>query len=160
MGIRIKAIGDQIMATNDYTTSFTVDQSPEEVFDAINNVRGWWSGDIQGRTDRLGAEFTYRYKDVHDTTQRITEWVPGRKVVWRVVESHINFVKDRTEWNGTDIVFEIDKKQDKTEVRFTHRGLVPEYECFDACSNAWGSYINGSLRKLIATGAGRPNPKE
>src|SRR5262245_2692700 len=142
-----------------FTTSFTVDQSPEQVFAAINNVRGWWSGDIQGRTDTLGGEFTYRYKDVHDTTQRITEWVPGKKVVWHVIDSHINFVKDRTEWNGTDIVFEIDRKQDKTELRFTHRGLVPDFECFDACSSAWGSYINGSLRKLIATGAGQPNPK-
>ena len=143
-----------------YTTSFTVDQSPEQVFEAINNVRGWWSGEIQGSTDTLGGEFTYRHKDVHDTTQRITEWVPGKKVVWHVVDSHINFVKDRTEWNGTDIVFEIDRKSGKTELRFTHRGLVPQFECFDACSNAWGSYINGSLRKLIATGAGRPNPKE
>jgi NAD(P)-dependent dehydrogenase (short-subunit alcohol dehydrogenase family) len=143
-----------------YTTSFTVDQSPEDVFNAINNVRGWWSGQIQGNTDTLGAQFTYRYKDVHDTTQRITEWVPGKKVVWHVVDSHINFVEDKSEWNGTDIVFEIDRKQDKTEVRFTHRGLVPDFECFDACSNAWGSYINGSLRSLIAAGAGRPNAKE
>ena len=148
------------MTTKGYTTSFTVDQSPEQVFDAVNNVRGWWSGDIQGRTDMLGGEFTYRYKDLHDTTQRITEWVPGKRVVWHVVDSHINFVKDKTEWNDTDIVFEIDRKQDKTELRFTHQGLVPEVECFGQCSNAWGSYINGSLRKLIATGAGRPNPKE
>ena len=159
-----KALERQFMAfvpeTAGYTTSFTVDQSAEEVFDAINNVRGWWSGDVQGRTDTLGAEFTYRYKDVHDTTQRITALVPGKRVVWHVVDSHINFVKDRTEWNGTDIVFEIDRKRDKTELRFTHQGLVPDVECFDACSNAWGSYINGSLRKLITTGAGRPNPKE
>jgi NAD(P)-dependent dehydrogenase (short-subunit alcohol dehydrogenase family) len=27
-------------------------------------------------------------------------------------------------------------------------------------SNAWGSYINCSLRSLITTGKGRPNPKE
>ena len=99
------------MNTKGYTTSFTVEQSPEEVFDAINNVRGWWSGEIDGSTDKLGAEFKYRYQDLHDTTQRITEWVPGKKVVWHVVDSHINFVKDRTEWNGTDIVFEIDRKR-------------------------------------------------
>jgi NAD(P)-dependent dehydrogenase (short-subunit alcohol dehydrogenase family) len=143
-----------------YTTSFTVDRSPEEVFDSVSNVRAWWSGDIDGRTDALGAEFKYRYKDVHDTTQRITEWVPGKRVVWHVVDSHINFVKDRTEWNGTDIVFEIERKQNRTELRFTHVGLVPAFECYDGCSGAWGFYINNSLRSLITTGKGQPNQPE
>jgi NAD(P)-dependent dehydrogenase (short-subunit alcohol dehydrogenase family) len=147
-------------ASPGYTTSFAVDQSPEEVFDAIKNVRAWWSGEIEGRTDTLGAEFKYRYKDVHDTTQRITEWVPGMRVVWHVVDSHINFVKDRTEWNGTDIVFEIERKLDKTELRFTHVGLVPAFECYDGCSSAWGFYINDSLRSLITTGKGQPNQTE
>ena len=84
---------------------------------------------IDGSTDELGAEFKYRYQNVHGTTQRITEWVLGKKVVWHVVDSHINFVKDGTEWNGTDIVFEIDRKNGKTEPRFTHVGLVPTFEC-------------------------------
>ena len=145
------------MTTKGYKTSFAVEQSPEQVFDAINNVREWWSGEIDGSTDKLGAEFRYRYRDVHDTTQRITEWVPGKKVVWHVVDSHINFVKDRTEWNGTDIVFEINRKQGKTELRFTHVGLVPAFECYGACSTAWGFYINESLRNLITTGHGQPN---
>ncbi len=148
------------METKGYTTSFTVVQSPEEVFDAINNVRAWWSGDIEGSTDTLGAEFRYRYKDVHDTTQRITELVPGKKVVWHVVDSHINFVQNRTEWNGTDIVFEIERKEDKTELRFTHVGLVPAFECYGGCSGAWGFYVNDSLRGLIATGKGQPNQTE
>ena len=58
------------------------------------------------------------------------------------------------------IIFEISRKDTKTEVRFTHLGLVPEYECFDMCSNAWGSYINGSLHNLITTGKGKPTQKE
>jgi len=48
------------MKTNhNYTASFTVDQSPEEVFGAINNVRGWWSEEIEGITDKLGAKFKF-----------------------------------------------------------------------------------------------------
>ena len=140
------------MNDRNFTTSFTVDQSPEEVFAAINDVRGWWSGEIDGRTDELGAEFAYRYESLHRSTQKITEWVPGKKVVWHVVESHIGFVDDKTEWKGTDIVFEIAKKDGQTEVRFTHVGLVPAIECYGDCSGAWSYYVNDRLRNRITTG--------
>ena len=145
------------MKATGYTTSFALDQSPEDVFKAINNVRAWWSGDIEGRTDRLGDEFTYRYQDLHRSTHKITEWAPGKKVVWHTVDASINFVEDKTEWNGTDIVFEIARKGDKTELRFTHVGLVPTIECYDGCTDAWGAYINGSLRSLIINGKGQAN---
>jgi hypothetical protein len=82
------------------------------------------------------------------------------KVAWLVLDNYFNFIEDKTEWKGTKINFEIARKGDKTEVHFTHVGLVPEYECYGVCSNAWGSYINGSLKKLITTGKGNPNPKE
>ena len=137
-----------------------MDQTPKEVFDAINNVRGWWSGDIEGSTDKLGAEWTYRYKDMHRSKQKITELVSGKRVVWHVLDAYLSFVKDKTEWNGTDVVFDIIKKDGKTQLQFTHVGLVPEFECYDDCSNAWGGYINGSLRKLITKGKGQPNKKE
>ena len=115
---------------------------------------------IDGNTDKLGEVFTYRYKDVHRTTQKITEFVPGKRVVWHVTDAELSFVKDKTEWNGTDIVFDIAKKDGKTEVRFTHVGLVPAFECYGGCSGAWGFYINDSLRNLITTGKGAPNQKE
>jgi len=73
------AKGEPSMSKQHYTTRFSVDQSPEQVFDAINNVRGRWSGEISGRTDKLGAEFTYRYQDLHRSTQKITELVPGQE---------------------------------------------------------------------------------
>lgn len=146
--------------TQNYSTTFTVDQTPKEVFAAINNVRGWWSEEIDGDTDRLGAEFKYHYQDVHRAAFKITEFVPDQKVVWHVVDNYFNFIKDKNEWIDTDIVFEIASKGDQTEVRFTHVGLVPAYECYDVCSNAWGSYITSSLRNLITTGKGKPNPIE
>ena len=148
------------MNAKSYTASFTTGKSPEEAFAAINDVRGWWSEDIDGPTDKLGAEFTYRYQDLHRSTQKITEFVPGKKVVWHVLDAKVNFVKDKDEWNGTDIAFEITRKGDKTELRFTHVGLVPTIECYGKCSGAWGYYINESLRNLITTGRGDPNDKE
>ncbi|TDF94689.1 SRPBCC family protein [Paenibacillus piri] len=142
-----------------YSTAFTVDQSPEEVFAAINNVRGWWSEEIEGKTDEIG-EFKYHYRDIHRCTIQITELVPDKKVVWHIADNYFNFVKDKNEWIDTDIVFEIEKKGGEAEVRFTHVGLSPVDECYEICSDAWGTYIRGSLRDLIATGKGKPNQNE
>jgi hypothetical protein len=148
------------MSDQSYTTTFLVGQTPEEAFAAINNVRGWWSGEIEGNTEKLSDEFTYRYQDVHYSKQKLVEVVPGRKVVWLILDAWLSFTEDKSEWNGTKVTFDVSKNGDKTEVRFTHEGLVPQYECFDKCSNAWGFYINGSLRSLITTGKGNPNQKE
>ena len=152
--------GRRSMSNKDFTAAISVDRTQEEAFNAINNVRGWWSENIEGNTGKLGAEFTCRYQDVHFCKIMVAELIPASKVSWHVLDNRFNFTKDRNEWTGTDIVFEISRNGNKTEIRFTHRGLVPEYECFDVCSNAWGSYINGSLRSLIATGKGNPNKKE
>jgi Activator of Hsp90 ATPase homolog 1-like protein len=141
----------------DYATYFTVDQAPEEAFAAINNPRGWWSKEIEGATDMAGSVFKYRYEDVHRSKIQVTELIPSKKVVWTVLDNFFNFTKDNTEWKGTKIVFDISRKNGKTEVRFTHVGLVPHYECYDVCSDAWGSYVRGSLKSLITKGEGYPN---
>ena len=148
------------MKEESFTLAFLTDQAPDEVFDAINNVRGWWSGDIDGDTDRVGAEFTYRHGSVHRSRQRVTSLVPDRRVAWNVLDSDLDFLKHRNEWDGTNIVFDVSKKMGKTEVRFTHIGLVPEFACYDTCSSAWGALINGNLRRLIATGEVQPDPFE
>jgi hypothetical protein len=145
------------MSEQSFTTTVSVDQTPKEAFDAINNVRGWWSEEIDGDTDKLGDQFTYRYEDVHHCKIRVTEVVPGQKVSWLVVENYFDFTEDKTEWVGTTITFDVSETDGQTEIRFTHLGLVTEYECFDVCSTSWGFYINGSLRNLITTGEGQPN---
>jgi hypothetical protein len=141
-----------------YTTTFLVEETPTAVFDAINNVPGWWSGQVDGDTDRLGAEFTYEVPGAHRSKQQITTFTPGKQIVWRVVDAHLSFVSNKGDWTGTEIVFDISETGGKTQVRFTHSGLVPAFECYNGCSSAWAMLVNGNLRRLIATGQTQPSP--
>ena len=144
------------MNAHSYTTTIVVDATPERIFNAINDVRGWWSHDIEGNTDQTGEEFTFRGRDIHYSKIKVTELVPGQKIEWLVLDNYMNFIQDQSEWKDTRILFEISQDSDRAKVRFSHIGLVPAYECFDVCSNAWAFFIHDSLRNLITTGEGQP----
>lgn len=144
------------MANKYFTTSFVTNQSPEEVFNAVNNVKGWWNAGAKGNSEKMNDEFSVQFADVHYSNQKVTANVPGEKVVWLVTDSKLNFLNDKSEWTGTSIIFEIGKIQDKTHLQFTHEGLVPDIECYNACSNAWTDFIQNSLYQLVTTGEGKP----
>ena len=148
------------MNNQNFSTTLLVDQTPKQAFDAINNVRGWWSESVEGNTEKPGDEFIYRHKDIHFSKQRLIEVDRDKKVVWLVTESNLSFIENKGEWTGTIVIFDISKQGKKTRIEFTHEGLVPEIECFDACSNGWNYYLHDSLLKLITTGKGNPDKKE
>lgn len=145
---------------SDYTTSVRVDACALRAYEAILDVRGWWSLEVDGETDRVGGEFDYHYQDVHRCRMRVTELVLGQRVAWLVLENHFDFTQDQSEWTGTRVLFEISERDGGAEVHFRHEGLVPQHECYDVCSNAWHGYLHGSLKHLVETGTGRPNPAE
>ncbi|MDP8996279.1 MAG: SRPBCC domain-containing protein [Pseudomonadota bacterium] len=147
------------MKNQDLAISLVVDKSPAEVYAAINNVRGWWSEEIADPTDKIGGEWVYRYKDIHYSKQKTSELVPNKIVAWEVTDSTLSFTEDKTEWTGTNVMFDISPQGEKTEIRFTHKGLDPTCECFEACTGGWDYYINTSLKSLIETGKGKPNPE-
>jgi len=148
------------MNSQDFTTSVLVDKSPREAFNAINNVRGWWSEEIKGDSSKLNDEFSYHYEDLHRCKMKLIEVIPDKKVVWLVLDNYFQFTKDKSEWKGTKIIFDIAEKNGKTEVRFTHEGLGPEVECFNDCSGGWNYYLHCSLFPMITTGKGKPDKKE
>lgn len=143
------------MTGKDFSTTLLLDQTPAQVFNAINTPQHWWSGAIEGNTGKLNDEFEYRYKDLHFSKQRIVEMIPDQKVVWLVTESVINYAEDKNEWTNTKISFEIVAQDDKTQLRFTHVGLAPEIECFDSCSASWSQLIREGLFSLITSGKSR-----
>ncbi len=142
------------MEFQNFSTRILVDQTPADVYAAINNPRAWWQGEFEGKTDELDAEFIYKMGDIHYSKQKVTELIPGQKVVWDVTDSNLSFVDLKTEWTGTKIVFEITEINNKTQIRFTHFGLVPQFQCYEGCSNAWEQLIQKSLVSLITTGKG------
>lgn len=142
--------------TKDFTTTFVVDQSPEQVFKAVTNVRGWWQGlyeeEIIGKTEKLDDEFTFRAgAGVHYSKHRLIELVPNEKVVWLVTDGALSFVERENEWIGTRIVFDITRIGSKTQVRFTHEGLTPDVECYGSCSSAWQMYLDQKFLPLVTS---------
>ncbi len=144
--------------TIDYHTSIKVNATTQEVFDTINNVAGWWSENLEGNSEKLGEEFTVHFGETN-ITSKVTELVPGKRIVWLVTGGYKHWLKNKQEWHGTTMVWEIIEENNATKISFTHLGLVPGIECYDGCENAWNGYIKSSLYKLITEGKGKPEPK-
>lgn len=148
------------MNLQDYRTSLMVNKTAEETFNAVNDICGWWSTDFEGNAAKQDDVFTVRFGDTF-ISMRIMELTPYSKIVWQVIDSWKHWMKsNNTEWIDTTIMFEITEEKDKTNLLFTHIGLMPSLDCFDVCSDAWSGYINNSLRSLIETGKGQPTHKE
>jgi uncharacterized protein YndB with AHSA1/START domain len=149
------------MSDQDFTTTLRVDRPSAEVFEAISDVRGWWSDSVRGATREPGDVFVFEVPDIHRSTMRLTEVVPGQRIVWHVDDAWLSFVARTDEWTGTDVRFDLAPTADGgTELRFTHVGLTPRDECYEVCAGAWSMYVLESLRARVETGLGTPHRLE
>jgi Activator of Hsp90 ATPase homolog 1-like protein len=141
--------------TQNFTASIEVDKSPDEVYNHINHVSKWWSKDFEGSSLKLHDEFVISHTDQHYSKQKLIEVVPGKKVVWLVTDSVLNWIKgDKHEWTNTKMIFVITAKGDKTVLQFTHEGLFPEKECYARCSQGWNMVIRERLSDYITNNKG------
>jgi uncharacterized protein YndB with AHSA1/START domain len=140
--------------TKSFTHTLLTTQTPAKVFDAISNVRGWWTGyyneSFEGNTKDVGDEFIFRAGDgAHYSKHKIVEVVPNEKIVWLTTGSDFSFTEKKDEWTGTKIIFDIAEKEGKTQLTFTHEGLTEQVECYNDCAPAWTQYLDNKLAALI-----------
>jgi hypothetical protein len=141
------------MTTQDFQYSFTASKTTSEVFAHLLHPKNWWVGlfgeTIEGKSENMNDEFSFKAGDgVHYSNQKLLELIADKKIVWLVTESNLSFLKNTNEWAGTKICFDIEQVDDKTNITFTHIGLIPPIECYDACSSAWTQYLQNLQAQL------------
>jgi hypothetical protein len=140
----------------DYHASIIVHATPAEAFNAICRVSEWWTGNIKGSTKKPGGIFTVTFGETFSNFE-VTEMEKNQKILWHVLDCNLHWLKDKKEWKGTDVLWEITPMKEATEIQMTHIGLRPGIECFENCNEGWNHYIKESLLKLINEGKGVPD---
>jgi len=136
-----------------FSYSFTSSKSPATIFELLLDIDKWWSGlfseTIKGESHKINDEFSFNAGGgAHYSKQKLIELIPDKKIVWLVTDSNLSFLSETSEWTNTMICFDISKEGSKTKVTFTHDGLIPQIECYDACSGAWSQYLENLETKL------------
>ena len=143
------------MKTQNFSCSFTANITAEHAFDCINKVSSWWSTNCIGDTTHLNGQFTVRFGKTFSIL-RVTEFVYGKRIVWKVEDSFLPLFKNEKQWNDTSIAWEISSENNLTIVDMTHIGLTPDVECYADCNKGWSFYVKESLQKLIVEEKGLP----
>lgn len=118
------------MDNQNYNVTLTVSKTANEVFKSINSVSKWWTENLKGDSENLNGVFTADFGNDNFVTHKLIEVVPNQKVMWLVTDCYLSRLKDKTEWANTKMIFEISINDNKTQISFTHIGLVPEIECY------------------------------
>lgn len=140
----------------DFSTHFTTTATPRQVAAAIDDVRGWWSGEIEGSAGAVGDTFTYRWAELHHSTQQVARRDVDR-IEWTVMDGGPRFTDIADEWKGTTIRFDLAEHGGTTVVTFTHVGLTDALACYEACTPAWAEYVE-ALQRLSETGSHNDTP--
>ena len=135
-----------------------IKSSSDEVYKALTTREGlaaWWTNNTQGES-KVGGVLKFRFsvdgKEIGGFDMKILELQPARRVLWQVVDGP-------QEWIGTKIRFDLKQAGDHAIVLFRHQDWKEPVEFMHHCSTKWAIYLM-SLKLLVETGSGAPNPND
>ena len=158
--IRNQHFGDKPAAEKkDYHRTIIVNASAEDAMKKISQINLWWRKDFLGSAEQMHDKFTVPFGEPSYVDFVVSEFIPDKKVTWKVTDCYLPWFKDKKEWNNTEVVFQLSEgnghTNGKTKIDFTHIGLIPEVECYEVCEKGWNGHIN-TLEKFINEGKGLP----
>ena len=80
---------------------------------------------------------------------KITRLTQNKRVEWNIIVSI-------DEWVDTTILFELEEKEGKTILRFTHADWRAATDLYAECTYDWGRFMT-SLKSYCETGKGTPS---
>lgn len=158
-GAVLKASGESLVATESpFEVSIQCQTSTGGVFECLTSgLSRWWSDRIEGDSSAIGDVFKARFDDSHKTFC-VEDLAPGERVIWKCIDSHLALVglRDPSEWSGTNLRWEIERRNGLSILKLSHEGLSEKLECFEVCKAGWAQYINVSLLALLNGKPGQP----
>lgn len=139
--------GTTAEAIRDFTTSFSVPASREDVYSAITRPGDWWGAKVEGDAGVQGSEFSSESDDNY-VGMKVEEADDGKRVVWHVEPRGME--KENREWDDTSVIFDLqDDDAGHTKVNFTHRGLWPHDHGYDEAVQTWRDRLDKRLQPLL-----------
>ncbi len=133
-----------------------IKSSPDAVYRALTTRDGlaaWWTDRTEG-DGPVGGLFQFRFvdgdRDIGGFDIKVLELQPDRQVLWQVVGGP-------DEWIGTRISWDIRQEGEYAIVMFRHQDWREPVEFMHHCSTKWAIFLM-SLKALVETGKGQPNP--
>jgi uncharacterized protein YndB with AHSA1/START domain len=132
--------------------------SLDKVYKALTTregLAGWWASDTQGE-GKVGGVLQFRFAlnggGAGAIDMKVLELQPAKSVLWQVVDGP-------AEWIGTKVSWQLKQEGDWIIVLFKHLGWKEPVEFMHHCSTKWAVFLL-SLRSLLETGKGAPNPND
>ena len=134
----------------DIKMNVTIKTTSQIIYNAITSEEGlakWWAKQTTAKPE-VGFVNVFTFGKFRNE-MKVTKLVPDKRVEWECINSI-------EEWIGTGISFDLEEKEGKTIVRFTHGGWKAVTDMFAGCTYDWARFMT-SLKSFCETGSGTPS---
>jgi uncharacterized protein YndB with AHSA1/START domain len=135
-----------------------IKSSSEEVYKALTTregLAGWWTNNTQGE-GKVGGVLSFRFSaggaEIGGFEIKVLELDAAKQALWQVVDGPAEWIRTRISW-------ELTQEGDYCIVLFKHQGWKEPVEFMHHCSTKWAIFLM-SLKSLLETGKGAPNPDD